>query len=175
LRHIPAGCSMAGREGKDRLTTPSSPAWLRIYRYFSEEPPRIGTVVPHEILCQIAGLDWDTPRHRSMYYHSVAKACMELETENSRTLLTERGEGYRYVAGNMHLEKAVSGALAVRRKLERVAGTVSTVDITGLSSPEVERVRRAQATILQQMEEMSRAYYPPPQWHRTQQQASSEE
>lgn len=151
------------------MTTPSSPAWLRIYRFFSEEPPAIGTVIPHEILCQIAGLEWDTPRHRSMYYHSVAKACIELERENSRTLLTERGEGYRYAAGNIHLEKAIDGAAAVRRKLVRVAGTVATVDIAGLSGPEIERVRHAQRTILDQMNQMNQTYFPPPQFHATQQ------
>lgn len=150
------------------MTTPSSPAWLRIYRYFAEEPPAIGTVVPHEILCQVAGLSFDNERHRSQYYHAVGKACVELESENSRTLLTERGIGYRYVAGNMHIEKAISGATSVRRRLARVAGTAATVDITGMSTPEVERVRHAQSIILDQMERMSQTYFRPPAWHRTQ-------
>ena len=34
----------------------------------------------------------------------------------------ERGVGYRYVAGNLHIEKAIAGALSVRRRLARVAG-----------------------------------------------------
>lgn len=149
------------------MTTPSSPAWLRIYRFFSEEPPAIGAVVSHEVLSQMAGLNWDDMRQRSLYYHAVARACIELENEKSRTLLTERGEGYRYAAGNIHLEKAISGAAAIRRKLVRVAGTVATVDVAGLSDPEIERVRRAQATILKQMEDMNRAYFPPPQFIQT--------
>lgn len=150
------------------MTTPSSPAWLRIYRYFTQDPPPIGSVTMHETLCQIAGLEWDVPRLRSRYYHAVAQACAELEEQNARTLLTERGEGYRLVAGNAHLEKALAGAAAVRRKLTRVAGTAATVDVTGLTSPEIERVRRAQATILAQMEDMnSKSYFPPPQFHVT--------
>lgn len=151
------------------MSTPSSPAWLRIYRYFTQEHPEIGTVIAHETLCRAAGLEWDVPRYRSQYYHAVAAACLELESQNSRTLLTERGEGYRLVAGNAHLEKALSGAAAVRRKLTRVAGTAATVDVTDLTGPEIERVRRAQATILEQMELVnSKSYFPPPQFHATQ-------
>lgn len=151
------------------MTTPSSPAWLRIYRYFTENPPPLGTVVLHETLCQVAGLEWDVPRYRSQYYHAVAQACLEIEENDSRTLLTERGEGYRIVAGNAHLQKALSGMEAVRRKLTRAAGTAATVDVTDLTGPEIERVRRAQATILEQMELVnSKSYYPPPQFHATQ-------
>jgi hypothetical protein len=150
------------------LTTPSSPAWLRIYRYFSEEPPRIGTVTLHEVLSQIAGLDWDNPRHRSQYYHAVQKACIELERERSRTLLTERGEGYRFVAGNAHIEKAITGAISIRKRLERVAGTASTVDISDLSPAEVSRIRNAQRVILTQMEQMQQIYFPGPQYWQTQ-------
>jgi hypothetical protein len=158
------------------MTTPSSPAWLRIYRYFSESPPQVGTVTSHEMLCRIAGLEWNIERHRSQYYHAVAQACRELEEQDSRTLLTERGEGYRLVAGNAHLEKAISGAAAIRRKLVRVAGTVATVDVTDLTDPEIERVRRVQATILEQMEEMNRkSYFPPPQFHYTQRTGTSGE
>jgi hypothetical protein len=153
--------------GRTALTTPSTPAWLKIYRYFTEEPPPLGTVVSHDMLSQIAGLDFENARHRSLYYHSVAKACIELENENYRTLLTERGEGYRYVGGNAHLEKAINGAIAVRRKLIRVAGTVATVDVSGLSNPEVERVRHAQRTILAQMDTVNGAYFPPPSFTRT--------
>jgi hypothetical protein len=150
------------------MTTPTSPPWLRVYRYFTENPPPIGSVTLHETLCQIAGLEWDVPRLRSRYYHAVAQACAELEEQNSRTLLTERGEGYRIVAGNTHLEKAISGAAAVRRKLTRVAGTAATVDVTELTGPEVERVRRVQATILEQMELMnSKSYVPPPVFYQS--------
>lgn len=151
------------------MTTPSSPAWLRVYRHFTEDPPPIGAIVLHETLCQVAGLEWDVPRLRSRYYHAVAQACRELEEQNSRTLLTARGEGYQLVAGNAHLEKALTGMEAVRRKLVRAAGTAATVDVTSLTGPEVERVRRAQATILEQMELVnSKSYFPPPQYHATQ-------
>ncbi len=153
------------------MTTPSSPAWLRVYRYFSEDPPAIGTVILHETLCRVAGLDWENARNRSHYYQAVSKACMELELQDSRTLLTERGEGYRLVAGNAHLEKAIAGAAAVRRKLIRVAGTVATVDISGLSNPEIQRVRQAQRTILDRMDNMNGIHFPPPQFHATQQTA----
>lgn len=150
------------------LTTPSSPAWLRIYRYFTEQPPPIGTVVAHRTLAQIAGLDFENERHRSGYYHAVQKACIELENENSRTLLTERGEGYRYAAGNMHIEKAITGALAIRRRLSRVAGTAATVDVSGMSQAELDRVRHAQALILRQTEQMNQVYFQPPAWHHAQ-------
>jgi hypothetical protein len=150
------------------MSTPASPAWLRVYQYFSESPPPIGTVVSHEELCRIAGLEWDVTRYRSQYYHAVAKACIELENERSRTLMTERGTGYRYVGGNTHLEKAITGAAAVRRKLVRVAGTVATVDVSGMTSPEVERVRNAQRSILDQMDQISQMRFPPPQFYSTQ-------
>lgn len=151
------------------MTTPTSPAWLRIYRFFTEQPPRIGTVVPHQDLARIAGLDFENMRHRSAYYSAVQKACIELENENSRTLLTERGEGYRFAAGNMHIEKAITGALSIRRRLSRVAGTAATVDVTGLSQAEIDRVHFAQATILRQMEQMNSIYFSPPAWFKAQQ------
>lgn len=150
------------------MTTPSSPAWLRIYRYFAEQPPPIGAVIAHRTLARVAGLDFENERHRSAYYHAVQKACIELETENSRTLLTERGEGYRYAAGNMHIEKAITGALTIRRRLARVAGTASTVDVAGMSPAELDRVRHAQALILQQMQQMNQVYFQPPAWHHAQ-------
>lgn len=153
------------------MTTPSSPAWLRIYRYFTEQPPPIGTVTPHSVLAQIAGLDFENTRHRSVYYSAVQKACIELENENSRTLLTERGEGYRYAAGNMHIEKAITGALSVRRRLLRVAGTAATVDVANMSQPEIERVHHAQALILRQMEQMNQIYFPSPAYMRAQEEA----
>jgi hypothetical protein len=148
------------------MTTPASPAWLRIYRYFSEEPPPIGYVTTHDVLCQIAGLNWDEARHRGQYYHAVAKACIELENDRSRTLLTERGVGYRFVGGNAHVEKAITGALAVRRKLTRVAGTAATVDVTEMDEAEVDRVRHAQALILRQMESMNVLTFQPPPYYR---------
>jgi hypothetical protein len=157
------------------MTTPASPAWLRIYRYFTEQPPAIGIVTPHEVLCQIAGLSWDSARHRSAYYHAVSKACIELENENSKTLLTERGEGYRLVAGNAHLEKAISGALSTRRKLVRVAGTVSTVDVSGMTTAEVERVRYTQRTVIQQMDSMNQAYYRPPAWAKIREESEAQQ
>lgn len=144
------------------MTTPSSPAWLRIYRFFTEEPPPIGTVIAHSDLARVAGLDFENQRNRSAYYSAVQKACIEMETENSRTLLTERGEGYRYAAGNMHIEKAISGALSVRRRLTRVAGTAATVDVAGMTQAELDRVRHAQALILRQMEQMNQVYFPGP-------------
>jgi hypothetical protein len=144
------------------VTTPQSPAWLKIYRFFAETPPPVGSLITHDSLARTAGLDFANDRHRSQYYHAVATASAELETEKSRTLLTERGSGYRYVAGNLHAEKAVIAANAIRRRLIRTAGTAATVDTAGLSPAEVARVEQIQSAILTEAERFGTIHFPPP-------------
>lgn len=68
------------------------------------------------------------------YYGTVTKVRTELQKERNRDLVPVRGKGYQLVTGLAQVDHGKAQHRSARRKMSKAVATVSTADLTGLSS-----------------------------------------
>jgi hypothetical protein len=75
------------------------------------------------------------------YYQAVSAATRLLQKKHGRSLRSERGKGYQFIAGTAQLDKARGQQEGALNRMETARTTVITIDEGTLSSEDVQLVR----------------------------------
>lgn len=106
------------------------PQWRLIYNHITDVDPEIGHIFTHQELRDV--LD---PPQRKYYYTIVREAAEKLERNNSRTLISVRGQGYRFNGGIGQIGKAESQRDRGKRSIGRAVTVAQRTDFH-IMSPE---------------------------------------
>lgn len=112
--------------------------WRMVYDHLRKLKP--GDIVTAEQLEEILGRPLG--QNRSPIY----RATRELEENNSRTIATVRGVGYRVVAASEHLGLGLSHSSRARRQLRRGLQRAESADRQGLAPSAAARLEAFEAT-----------------------------
>jgi hypothetical protein len=106
--------------------------WRLIYDEFRKHGP--GDVVTYERLTEILGRDFRACRV------PLQRAVRELEDADHRTLVCERGTGYRVAAATEHEQLAHAHSKRSRRQLKKAVSKARSANRAELSSDQVRRL-----------------------------------
>ncbi len=108
------------------------PEWRLIYDEFRKHGP--GDVVAYERLSEILGRDFLTCRV------PLQRAVRELEAADHRTLVCERGTGYRIAAAAEHEQLAHAHSKRSRRQLKKAVSKARSANRAELSPDQARRL-----------------------------------
>jgi hypothetical protein len=117
------------------------PEWRLVYGEFRKHGP--GDVVTYERLSEILGRDFLVNRS------PLQRAIKELENADHRTLVCERGTGYRVAAATEHEELAHAHRHRSRRQLGKAVAKARSANRAELSSDQVRRLDDLQSHLSQ--------------------------
>lgn len=89
-----------------------------------------GDVVSHSEMSYAMGVD----SSHSAYYQAVLRASRQLEKDHGRCLVSERGEGYRLVAGRAMTDAGLVHHTKSRKQMDIAVRTVNAVRFDDLDS-----------------------------------------
>ena len=121
------------------------PQWRLIYNYVTGAEPEIGHLFSHEELREQL-----SEGSQSGYYTAVRDAAKHLQSEDQRTLIVVRGEGYEYSGGLTQIEQAQGQRKRARRSLTRASHVASWTDDSLISPTDrsyADKVRGAIAAL----------------------------
>lgn len=124
--------------------------WRVIFDWITEEMVagrvKINDVIEHDDLVEVLGTD----RQDSSYYSAVNRAIAELVKVHGRTLISERGKGYRLIAGVTMLKKVDKFVEKSRQEYRKGLETAQGINDNDVSIPDrgvVDKIRIGMAAV----------------------------
>lgn len=111
--------------------------WKYIYDLLSVIPEE--QVATYEELAEEIGIEKSDPNLRVKVQMAVRRATTELERNNHRTVESVRGQGYRVVKPEGHMDLAKLHHKKAGRSLVRGQAKVASVDLNRIEDPEVRK------------------------------------
>jgi cell division protein FtsB len=124
------------------------PEWRLLYDEFRKHGP--GDVITYQRLTDILGRDFRASRV------PLARAVKELENADHRTLVCERGTGYRIAAATEHEHLAHAHSKRSRRQLTKAVAKARSANRAELTPDQVRRLDNLEVHLSQQAAMLTR-------------------